>query len=147
MKTLQTYLFVALFLLGLILITGCNRIETPTSPEGTLTNTDNPLLQKSDADDDGEPVPIPGGIQIPGGPLIHIFLPGPVDLDPTFFQGVNIEPNVITDFKGFVAMAYLAGQAMDAEGNVYDMFHDIRVYQGRYIDEDGRLSRGTFCLI
>ena len=48
-----------------------------------------------------DPKPIPGGIQIPDGPLIHVFAPGPVDLG---FQGEDVEPNTITDFSGFSAM-------------------------------------------
>lgn len=54
MKTLKLYRFLALFLFGLILITDCNRIEGPTSPDGTSTNADNSLLQKSADDDDDD---------------------------------------------------------------------------------------------
>src|SRR5262249_50255110 len=57
-----------------------------------------------------DPVPIPGGIQIPGGPLIHVFAPGPEDQG---FMGLDTEPNTITNFDGFSAMAYVAGTATD----------------------------------
>jgi hypothetical protein len=91
-----------------------------------------------------EPVPIPGGIQIPDGPLIHVFAPGPVDLG---FMGENVEPNTITNFDGFAAMAYIAGTATDADGNTYAMFNDMRVYQGTYVAADGSVNFGTFAFI
>ena len=91
-----------------------------------------------------DPVPIPGGIQIPDGPFIHTFAPGPEDLG---FQGIHVEPNTITNFDGFSAMAYVGGTATDADGNTYDMFNDMRVYQGTYIAEDGSKQHGTFVFI
>jgi hypothetical protein len=90
---------------------------------------------------DTEPIPIPGGDVIP--PLIHQFVPGPVELGPPF-EGVDVEPNGITNFRGFIAMGVLAGTATDGDGNTYDMFSDIRVYQGEYVSADGSLHRGTF---
>jgi hypothetical protein len=91
-----------------------------------------------------DPKPIPGGIQIPGGPLIHVFAPGPVDLG---FQGENAEPSTITDFKGFSAMAYIAGTVTDADGNTFNMQNDMRVYRGTYVSEDGSVLTGTFAFI
>lgn len=52
MKTLQTYLFVTFFLLGLILITGCSQTEGPTTPEETPTYAGEQALLKSDDGDD-----------------------------------------------------------------------------------------------
>jgi hypothetical protein len=86
---------------------------------------------------DATPVPIPGGI-FPG---VHTWVPGPVELG---FQGVDIEPNVITDFRGDVGMAYMLGVATGSDGNTYDLFTDMRVYSGNYISADGRHRRGTF---
>jgi hypothetical protein len=84
-----------------------------------------------------QPVPIPGGLNLP--PLIHVF--GPSDLDT--------EPNVITDFKGFSALAYPTGTnaARDNNGNFYDMSNDMRVFQGEYVAADGSHHRGTFVFI
>ena len=93
---------------------------------------------------DTQPQPIPGGIQIPDGPLIHVFAPGPVDLG---FMGEDIEPNTITDFTGFSAMAYIAGTATDADGNSYTMVNDMRVYRGTYVSADGSVLTGTFGFI
>jgi hypothetical protein len=84
-----------------------------------------------------QPVPIPGGINVP--PLIHLF--GPTDLDT--------EPNVITNFKGFSALAYPTGTnaARDSNGNFYDLQTDMRVFQGEYVAADGSHHRGTFVFI
>src|SRR5262249_22849379 len=56
-----------------------------------------------------DPVPIAGGDFIPGFGIIHNFLSGPSDL--TFeglpLDGSDVEPNGITNFRGFIAQAYL----------------------------------------
>lgn len=84
-----------------------------------------------------QPVPIAGGMNVP--PLIHLF--GPTDLDT--------EPNVITNFQGFSALAYPTGTnaARDSDGNFYDMSNDIRVFQSEYVAADGSHHRGTFVFI
>ena len=51
-----------------------------------------------------EPVPIPGGLVLP--PQIHVFAPGPVGQG---FQGVDTEPSVITNYRGFSALGYPGG--------------------------------------
>ena len=89
---------------------------------------------------DGEPIPIPGGL----GPDLHIWLPGPIDLG---FQGTDVEPSTITDFLGFSAIAFLAGEVTGTDGITYDAFHDMRVISGLYRDEDGGLNQGTFAFI
>ena len=87
-----------------------------------------------------DPVPIPGGL----APSAHIFAPGPVSLG---FQGLDVELNGITNFRGFSALGYLAGTATDSNGNNYDASTDMRVYQGEYISADGSHHRGTFVFI
>jgi len=75
------------------------------------------------------PVPIPGGDVVP--PLtaqINQFTPG----DASFFDGLNAEPNGITNFDGVVAMGYTLGTATDGNGNQYQVVGDVRVYQGDY---------------
>lgn len=95
-----------------------------------------------------DPVPIPGGIftglDPPNGPLIHVLAPGP---QPTF-MGTDVEPNTITNFSGFAAMAYLNGTAVDADGNELAIgLSDMRVFQGFYRTADGSLAHGTFVFI
>jgi hypothetical protein len=95
-----------------------------------------------------DPVPIPGGIYTglppPNGPIAHVLAPGP---QPNF-MGLDVEPNTITNFNGFAAMAYLNGTAEDADGNTYAIgLSDMRVFQGSYRTADGSLAHGTFVFI
>jgi len=89
-----------------------------------------------------DPVPIPGGINLP--PVIHIFAPGPVSLG---FQGSDVELNGITNFNGFSALGYLGGTATDSNGNSYNVATDMRVFHGEYVSADGSHHRGTFVFI
>jgi TAT (twin-arginine translocation) pathway signal sequence len=67
------------------------------------------------------PRPIPGGTQIPGGPLIHVFAPGPPEVTLPFtglqLQGLDVEPSVITDYRGVTALAYVVGAATGSDGS------------------------------
>jgi hypothetical protein len=90
------------------------------------------------------PVPIPGG-DVLGPPdfppfQIHQFAPGPA----VGFDGVDAEPNGITNFRGLVALAYTSGTATDNSGVVYPATTDIRAYQGEYVGATGTHARGTF---
>ena len=74
-------------------------------------------------------IPVPGGDVLPPFGLFSEFSPGVgVGLD-----GLNAEPNTITNFKGHVAMGYTLGSATDNNGNKFAVVTDIRVYQGDYI--------------
>jgi hypothetical protein len=94
------------------------------------------------------PKPIPGGIQIPDGPLIHTFLPGPEDVTLPFtgltLQGLDVEPSVITDYRGVTALAYHVGTATGSDGRQYDLETDVRAMEGTYIAEDGSRRRALF---
>ena len=91
---------------------------------------------------DANPVPIPGGIDIP--PLIHVFAPGPTNLG---LMGEDVEPSTITNFNGLAAYAVFAGGATDAQGNAYDAVLDMRVFDGVYRSADGTNHRGAFGFI
>jgi hypothetical protein len=97
------------------------------------------------------PKPIPGGIQIPGGPLLHVFLPGPEDVTLPFtgsqLQGLDVEPSVITDYRGFTALAYVAGTATGSDGQRYNLEADMRAMEGDYVATDGTRQRGLFAFI
>ena len=86
-----------------------------------------------------DPVPISGGL----APGVHIFAPGP----PPIGQGLDVELNSITNFRGFAALGYLAGTATDSNGGSYDVGSDMRVFQGEYVSADGSHHRGTFVFI
>jgi hypothetical protein len=97
------------------------------------------------------PKPIPGGIQIPGGPLIHVFAPGPEGLTLPFtgvqLMGLDVEPSVITDYRGVTAVAFHVGTATGSDGRQYNLETDMRAMEGTYIAEDGSRKRGLFALI
>ena len=79
------------------------------------------------------PIPLPGGdvLSNPDGSnaLWTSFVPGVGAL----LDGKNAEPNIITNFKGQVAMGYTLGTATDNNGKPYAVITDIRVYRGDYV--------------
>lgn len=97
------------------------------------------------------PEPIPGGIELAPGQLIHVWAPGPADLTLPFTgaipQGLDVEPTTIKDFDGFSAVAYHVGTATGRDGSQYDLETDVRAFQGTYIDRTGRRRFGTFGFI
>lgn len=97
------------------------------------------------------PTPIPGGIQIPDGPLIHVFAPGDPSVTLPFtgvtLQGFDVEPSTFTDRRGFSAVAFHVGTATGDDGTQYDLETDMRAYRGKYIDSTGTRRFGTFAFI
>ncbi len=91
------------------------------------------------------PKPIPGGIDLGGGELIHVY---------DYSQG--FEPATITDFRGLVGINHLRTEGTVTSGGgggpstptatgdrlVVDV--DMRFMQGTYIGEDGQPHQGTF---
>jgi hypothetical protein len=97
------------------------------------------------------PEPIPGGIQIGPGQIIHVWTPGPPEVTLPFtgstLQGVDVESTTIRDFSGFSAVAFHAGTAIANDGTRYDLETDVRAFQGTYLDRTGRRHFGTFGFI
>ena len=97
------------------------------------------------------PKPIPGGISLPDGPLIHVFAPGPTTVTLPFtgvqLQGLNVESSVFTDFQGVSAVAFQVGKAIGHDGTRYNLETDMRAFEGEYVAVDGRRHRGTFAFI
>ena len=97
------------------------------------------------------PVPVPGGDVVPPIQWVNIFMPG---VTGPGFDGVNAEPNTITNFDGVIAMGYTLGTAMDSTGKQYQVIGDVRVFKGDFhgavatFDAGGttttRKKRGTF---
>jgi hypothetical protein len=85
------------------------------------------------------PVPVPGGDVVP--PFINQFIPG-VPAPGVFFDGVNAEPNGITNFTGVSAMGYTIGPAVDNTGKAYQVITDVRVYQGDYVGATSAFGAG-----
>jgi hypothetical protein len=97
------------------------------------------------------PKPIPGGIELPDGTVIHVFAAGPPDVTLPFtgiqLMGRDVEPSVITDYKGVTALAFHVGTATGSDGRTYNLETDMRAMEGTYIAEDGSRQRGLFALI
>ncbi len=103
---------------------------------------DNSAIYQVDLDrvGDQDPLPIPGGL----AEGVHVWLPGPTHLG---LQGTDVDPNTITNYRGFSAVAFMAGEVTGSDGVTYDQFHDIRVFRGFYRGEDRALNYGTFAFI
>jgi hypothetical protein len=79
-----------------------------------------------------QPVPIPGGDLLPGYGIVNSFAPGPPGQTPPL-DPIGAEPNVMTNFKGLVAMGYTSGlTTMASDHKQYVVITDIRVYKGAY---------------
>ena len=100
-----------------------------------------------------EPIPIPGGspgLQTAFGHLFHVFGPGPagMSLDP-----IDAELITITDFNGFVGLAYLNGTVRQINTTTGEMQtlpflnSDMRFMQGVFRDTEGELHHGAFALV
>jgi hypothetical protein len=91
---------------------------------------------------DGSPVHIPGGTPVLGG-AFHLFGPGLID-------PANAEPASITDFNGFLGLAYISGtvtQTNTVTGEVRTLPYlesDMRFMKGTYRGTDGQIHKGTF---
>ena len=95
-----------------------------------------------------DPIPIPGGTAALGG-AFHVFA-------PAAFDPVDAEPITITNFNGFVGLAYVSGMVTRrkrSNGRVVEVVQypfidsDMRFMQGVYRGVDGRVRRGTFGFI
>lgn len=99
--------------------------------------------------DGAMPKPIPGGLDLGGGNIIHVNLPEP-----------GQEPSTITDFRGFVGVSHAQGEGTVTTGGgagglstpttkgdrlVFDA--DMRFMQGRYRGEDGQEHNGSFAFV
>jgi hypothetical protein len=97
------------------------------------------------------PEPIPGGLEVAPGQVIHVWAPGPPEVTLPFsgstLQGLDVEPSTIKDFDGFAAVAFHVGRARGDDGTEYDLETDFRAFQGTYIDRTGRRRFGTFGFI
>jgi hypothetical protein len=97
------------------------------------------------------PTPIPGGIDIGGGELIHVWAVGDPSVTLPFsggtLMGFDVEPASIDDFQGFSAVAFHAGTARGSDGATYNLETDMRAFKGAYVDATGARRFGTFAFI
>jgi hypothetical protein len=96
------------------------------------------------------PNPIPGGIELAPGVVIHVWGAGDPAVTLPFtgitLQGLDVEPATITDFNGSSALAYHVGSAHASDGQTYNLETDIRAFEGEYV-VDGDVHHGAFALI
>ena len=62
-------------------------------------------------------------------------------------MGRDVEPSVITDYKGVTALVFHVGTATGSDGRTYNLETDMRAMEGTSIAEDGSRQRGLFALI
>jgi hypothetical protein len=96
------------------------------------------------------PNPIPGGIQLAPGLVIHVFGAGDPAVTLPFtgitLGGLDVEPATITDFDGASALAYHVGSVRASDGTTYNLETDIRAFEGDYV-VGGDVHHGAFALI
>ena len=104
-----------------------------------------PRLLQAEPKKSSVPNPIPRGTPVLGGGF-HVF--GPAAIDPA-----NAEPATITDFKGFVGLAYIDGSVKRTNRHTGEvrvlpmMGSDMRFMSGVYKGVDGRIYEGAFALV
>jgi hypothetical protein len=57
------------------------------------------------------------------------------------------QTNDAKHYRGFTALAYVAGTATGSDGKQYDLEADMRAMEGAYVAEDGTRQRGLFAFI
>lgn len=96
------------------------------------------------------PSPIPGGLELGPGVVIHTFAPGDPSVTLPFtgfvLGGFDVEPGTITDFNGSSAVAYHVGSAQGSDGKTYNLETDMRAFKGEYV-VDGVVHEGSFALV
>jgi len=96
------------------------------------------------------PSPIPGGIELAPGSVIHVWGSGDPAVTLPFtgntLQGLDYEPSTITDFRGSTAVAYHVGSVRASDGRTYNLETDIRAYEGEYV-ADGTVHHGSFAFV
>lgn len=94
------------------------------------------------AQDTHAPVHIPGGTPVLGGGF-HVFGPGTID-------PVDAEPSSITDFNGFVGIAFISGTVTRTNTKTGEVRtlpfvnSDMRFMQGLFRGTDGQMHQGAF---
>jgi hypothetical protein len=99
-----------------------------------------------------DPRPIPYGTPFlfPDPTLFHVQAPGyPLPNPPFDTNPATNDPATITDFNGFVGLAYVGGQGTHhnlVTGQTASLYWevDMRFMVGEYVGQDGRHHHATF---
>jgi hypothetical protein len=92
-----------------------------------------------------EPKPIPGGTPVLGG-AFHVFGPGLID-------PADAEPSSITDFNGFIGLAFISGMVTRTNTKTGEVRtlpfvnSDMRFMKGVFKGTDGRTHQGAFAFV
>lgn len=92
-----------------------------------------------------DPRPIPGGTPVLGG-AFHVFGPGIID-------PIDAEPSSITDFNGFVGIAFISGTVTRTNVKTGEVRalpfvdSDMRFMKGVYRGLDGQMHQGGFAFV
>ena len=62
-------------------------------------------------------------------------------------MGLDVEPSVITDYKGVTVLAFHVGTATGSDGRRYNLETDMGRWRVHFIAGDGSRRRGLFALI
>ena len=95
-----------------------------------------------------QPVPIRGGSPKLGGSF-HVFGPTPGGS----FDPIDAEPSTITDFNGFVGLAYISGTVQRTNKRTREVrtlpmiSSDMRLMTGVFRGVDARVHEGAFALV
>ncbi len=95
-----------------------------------------------------QPVPIRGGSPKLGGSF-HVFGPTPGGS----FDPIDAEPSTITDFNGFVGLAYISGTVQRTDKRTREVrtlpmiSSDMRFMTGVFRGVDSRVHEGTLALV
>ena len=93
------------------------------------------------------PVPIPSGTPNLGG-FYHVLGPGPVGGDP-----IDAEPSSITNFDGFVGIAFISGNVTRTNTRTGEqellpfVNSDMRFMFGNFSGTDGIIHKGAFAFV
>ncbi len=126
------------------LLAACSRAD-----DGFLTSPISPGLSLAKASAQAAPVPIPGGTPLLGG-AFRVWAPAP---PAAGLDSIDAEPATITNFNGFVGLAYISGMVTRRSRSTGETVElpflgsDMRFMTGVYRGEDGRVRRGTFGFI
>jgi hypothetical protein len=126
------------------LLAACGRAD-----DAFLTSPISPQLSLAKASAQAAPVPIPGGTPALGG-AFHVWAPAP---PAAGLDSMDAEPATITNFNGFVGLAYISGMVTRRNRTTGEteqlpfLGSDMRYMTGVYRGEDGRVRRGTFGFI
>jgi len=92
-----------------------------------------------------DPIPIPGGTPVLGG-AFHVFGPGLID-------PADAEPSTITDFNGFIGLAFISGTVTRTNTKTGEVRtlpfvnSDMRFMKGVFKGTDGRIHQGAFAFV